>query len=317
MKIVIPGGTGFLGTALAKHFHNRGDEVVVLSRKPQDTKPWKEIAWDGKALGDWVKEIEGADVVVNLAGRSVNCRYNARNKEEIYNSRLDSTKVIGEAIAAARTKPKLWINSSTATIYRHAEDRPMDEDSGEIGHDFSMNVAQNWERVFREAKVPFVRKVALRSAIVLDNVHGSAFWHELMLARKGLGGRYGSGRQMVSWVHIQDWLRAIDWIILHRDLEGPINVASPHPVTNNEFMRTLREVAGVKVAIPLYPWMLEIGAFFLRTETELLLKSRWVLPKRLLDSGFKFQFPIWESAAQDLVRRQLQPTNATHEIRAS
>jgi len=315
MKVIIPGGTGFLGTKLAEHFHQRGDEVIVLSRHLQPNKPWKEIPWDGKTLGDWANQFENSDLVVNLAGRSVNCRYNARNKEEIYRSRLDSTKVVGEAIAQCHHQPKLWINSSTATIYRHAEDHAMDEDNGEIGHDFSMNVAQNWERACREAKVPFVRKVALRSAIVMDNVHGSALWYELMLARKGLGGRYGTGKQMVSWVHIEDWLRAIDWIVLHPELEGPVNVCSPNPVPNTEFMRDLREAAGIRFALPLYRWMLEIGAFFLRTETELLLKSRWVIPKKLLDSEFKFLYPTWESAARDLVGQPA--TAARHETRAA
>jgi len=177
----------------------------------------------------------------------------------------------------------------------------MDEATGEIGHDFSMNVAQNWERVFYEANTPGVRKVALRSAIVLDNVHGTALWHELMLARKGLGGRYGNGKQMVSWIRVEDWLRAIDWIYSHPELQGPINVSSPSPLPNAEFMRILRETADVKIALPLYRWMLEIGAFFLRTETELLLKSRWVLPKKLLESGFEFNFPTWDLAARDLI----------------
>jgi uncharacterized protein (TIGR01777 family) len=309
LRIVIPGGSGQVGRILARHFHSKGHAVVVVSRQPA-TEPWKTIQWNGTTLGDWSREIDGADVVINLAGRSVNCRYNAVNKHEITASRVNATRVVGEAIAAAARPPALWMNASTATIYRHTFDRAMDE-SGELGGAepdvpptwrFSIDVARAWERAFFDAPVPHTRKIALRSAMTMSPDAGGIFDTLLGLVRARLGGKSGSGRQFVSWIHHTDFERALDFLIAREDLDGVVNVSAPNPLSNRDFMRALRQAWGTRIGLPAAAWMLEFGAIFLRTETELILKSRRVLPKRLLDAGFEFQFPEWRAAAEDLVR---------------
>jgi uncharacterized protein (TIGR01777 family) len=304
MKVVIAGGTGFLGSCLVEHFEAQGHEAIVLSRNQVGPSVKQ---WDGKSIGPWATEIDGADLLINMAGRSVNCRYTPEHKAEIYASRLDSTRVLGEAISLAKRPPKVWMNSSTATIYRHAEDRPMDEASGEYGKDFSVDVAKKWEATFYSSDTPNTRKVALRSAIVMSQGKGLALDHFLMLAKRGLSGRQGSGNQMVSWVHITDWLRAIDWIYDHAELEGSINISSPNPLPNRTFMAELRRAAGVAFGLPLPVGLLKIGTLLIGTEAELVLKSRWVLPHRLQSSGFKFDFPIWAQAAEDLVGPRRNP----------
>jgi uncharacterized protein (TIGR01777 family) len=301
-KIVIPGGSGYLGRALAAYFVAHGDRVVLLSRSASEEQAGvRTIAWDGRTLGPWAAELEDADIVINLAGRSVNCRYNAKNRRAIYASRLDSTHVLGEAIAQAHNQPKLWINSSSATIYRDAYDRPMDEERGDLGSGFSVDVCQQWERTFFEAPTPHTRKVALRTAIVFGKGQGSPMEAYKLIVRLGLGGKQGSGKQFVSWVHLDDFIASIQWIIDHPELEGTINVASPNPRTNADFMRILRLVSRQPVGLPATRWMLEIGAFFLRTETELLLKSRRVVPTRLLESGFQFCYPELYPALDNIV----------------
>lgn len=303
-KIVIAGGSGYLGRALAAYFVARDDRVVVLSRTAAEEQAGiKTVAWDGRTLGPWAAELEDADVVINMAGRSVNCRYNDRNRRAIYASRLDSTRVLGAAIAQTQNPPRLWINSSSATIYRDAYDRPMDEEGGEIGSGFSVDVCQQWERAFFEAPTPHTRKVALRSAMVFGKGRGGVMEAFQMIARLGLGGRQGSGKQFVSWVHLDDFIAGIQWIIDHPELDGPINVASPNPRTNADFMRILRLVSRRPIGLPATRWMLEIGAFFLRTETELLLKSRRVVPTRLLESGFQFRYPELYPALDNIVNQ--------------
>jgi uncharacterized protein len=311
-SVVIPGGSGQIGRVLARHFHDRGRPVTVLSRHPQPT-PWRTIAWDGCNLGEWVKEIDGAGIVINLAGRSVNCRYGAANRKEIMDSRVHATRAIGQAIAKAAHPPKLWMNASTATIYRHGLDRAMGESTGELGGTetdapptwrFSIDVATRWEAVFFQSPTPVTRKLALRTAIVMGPARGGTFNILVNLARAGLGGKAGSGRQYVSWIHEVDFVRAIDFLIARDDLEGYVNLSAPAPLANADFMRALRSACGIPVGIPASKWMLEIGAFFLRTETELLLKSRRVVPGRLLAAGFDFQFAEWEAAAADLMRRR-------------
>ncbi len=311
LRIVIPGGSGQVGQILARHFHNQGHAVTVVSRSAAAT-PWRTIPWNGRDLGSWTQEIDGADVVINLAGRSVNCRYTDANRREIMDSRVLSTRVIGQAIAQASQPPALWMNASTATIYRHALDRPMDEATGEHGGTepgtpptwrFSIDVATSWEREFFAAATPGTRKIALRSAIIMSPDQGGAFSILLLLVRAGLGGKAASGDQFVSWVHDADFIRAIDFLIAHERLDGCINVCAPGPLPNREFMRALREAWGARIGLPATKWMLEIGAFFLRTETELILKSRRVVPQRLPDSGFEFCFSDWPSAARDLVSR--------------
>jgi len=316
MNIVIPGGSGQIGTLLARDLHANGHRVVVLSRRPEE-RPWRVVSWDGATLGAWVDEIEAADVVINLAGRSVNCRYRASNRRAIVDSRVQSTQAIGAAIAAARRPPRVWLQASTATIYAHRYDAPNDEQSGIIGGrepdapdtwSFSIDVATAWERAFTESSAPHTRKVLLRSAMTMSPDRGGIFDTLLGLVRRGLGGKAGDGRQFVSWIHDRDFIRAIDWLIDRDDIDGIVNIASPNPVPNAEFMRELRAAAGVRVGLPASKWMLEVGAVFLRTETELILKSRRVVPARLLESGFVFQYPHWREAARDLCRRRASPT---------
>ncbi len=311
LRIVIPGGTGQIGRILARYFHAQSHTVSVLSRRLQPA-PWRVVAWNGRDSGPWTQEIDGADVVINLAGRSVNCRYDAANRREIMESRVHSTRAIGEAIVGSRRPPALWMNASTATIYRHALDRPMDEATGELGgHEagapstwnFSIDVASGWEREFFAANTTSTRKIALRSAMTMSPEPGGIFAALLTLARLGLGGRASSGKQFVSWIHEADFIRAIDFLIAREDLSGCVNVCAPNPLAYSDFMRALRRVCGVPFGLPAPAWMLEIGAFFLRTETELILKSRRVVPRRLLDAGFQFNYPEWPAAAQELATR--------------
>jgi len=308
MKVVIPGGSGQVGTILARALHRAGHDVVVLSRR-REVQPWRVVTWDGATAGNWVREIDGCDVVINLAGRSVNCRYTAANREEILRSRVLSTRVIGQAIAAAARRPSVWLQASTATIYAHRYDGPNDEQSGILGgHEsdapdawrFSIDVAQAWERAFAEAVVDGTRKVALRSAMTLSPDAGGVFDTLLGLVRRGLGGKAGDGRQFMSWVHYEDFVAAVLWLIDRDTIEGVVNIASPHPLPNSEFMQVLRAACGVPFGVPANKWMLEIGAVFMRTETELILKSRRVVPARLLEQGFTFKYPHWRDAARDL-----------------
>jgi len=306
MKVVIPGGSGQVGTVLARALHGDGHDVVVLSRRP-GIRPWRVVAWDGATLGNWQSEVDGCDVVINLTGRSVDCRYTRANRKEILESRVLSTRVVGQAIARASRPPRVWLQASTATIYAHRYDRPNDE-SGMLGGNeltapsswrFSIDVARAWERAFEEAATEGTRKIALRSAMTLSPDRGGVFDALLGLVRHGLGGTAGDGRQFMSWIHYEDFVAAVRWLIDH-DTEGIVNVAAPNPVSNAEFMRILREARGASFGLPASKWMLEIGAVFLRTETELILKSRRVVPTRLLEHGFTFKFPAWGDAARDL-----------------
>ncbi len=312
MKIVIPGGSGQVGTMLARDFHRDGHDVVVLSRRGQ-SRPWRAAQWDGQNLDRWQNEIDGADVVINLAGRSVNCRYNATHRSEMLQSRVVSTRAIGQAIAAARRPPRVWLQASTATIYAHRYDAANDERSGILGGEepgapdtwrFSIDVARAWERTFDEAITPRTRKVTLRSAMTMSPDRGGVFATLVTLVRLGLGGRAGDGRQFVSWIHEHDFVAAVRRLIAHDEMEGIVNVASPNPLPNAVFMRVLRHACGVPFGLPASKWMLEIGALVLRTETELILKSRRVVPARLLDAGFAFRFPEWPDAARDLCARR-------------
>ncbi|MBB5345494.1 TIGR01777 family oxidoreductase [Tunturibacter empetritectus] len=309
MKIVIPGGTGQVGHILARHFHNQGHTVIVFSRTPH-TAPWRIVPWNGLTTGPWVAELERSDVCINLAGRSVNCRYTPANRRAIFDSRVLSTKILDEAIASLEHPPALWLNASTATIYRHSLDRPMDEASGELGGNepgapdtwnFSIEVAKAWESAFFSTPLPRTRKVALRSAMTFSPDPGGVFDVFLSLVRHGLGGTNAPGTQFVSWIHETDFLRAVEFLIATPAITGPINLASPNPLPNRDFLRILRQAWGTRIGLPTAPWMLEIGTFLLRTESELILKSRQVIPGRLLTAGFQFTYPDWPSAARDLV----------------
>ncbi len=310
MKLVLPGGSGHLGTMLAQAFHGQGHEVAVLSRSPRE-EPWRTVFWDGETQGPWVAELEGADVVINLAGRSVDCRYSASNRRSILDSRVLSTRAVGQALGAVRRPPGVWLQMSTATIYSHRFDAPNDEEMGRIGGGergapntwkYSIEVAKAWEREVDEAKLSGIRRIKLRSAVVMNPSRGGAFDILLGLVRRGLGGEAGSGRQYVSWIHGVDFVRAIGWLI-EGDVEGVVNLAAPNPLPNTPFMRALRSAWGISFGLPAPRWLLEVGALFLRTETELILKSRRVVPGVLDREGFEFRYPDWPQAARDLCQR--------------
>jgi uncharacterized protein len=304
-RIILAGGSGFLGQVLAEKFLRQNYEVIILARSPRvRNDAAKKIEWDAKSYGDWARYVDGAEVVINLTGKSVDCRYNEANRKAIIASRVDSTRVLGEAIAKCKQPPRVWLNSSSATIYKHTFDLPMDE-SGKTGatpeaHDeFSIKVIREWERALDEAQTPATRKVALRITMVFGK-DGGVFPVLRRLTRFGLGGKMGGGKQFVSWIHVDDFLRAVEWIILNENLSGAINLAAPNPLPNRDMMRLMREAGGVPFGLPATEWMLEIGAVFLRTETELILKSRRVVPGRLLASGFQFQFPDLRGALKSL-----------------
>lgn len=310
MKIVIPGGSGQLGTILARELIAQNHQVIVLSRK-SFLAPWPVVLWDAKNLGGWQASFDNADVVINLAGRSVNCRYSPENRRQILNSRVDSTRVVGKAIANASTPPRVWLQASTATIYSHRFDAPNDDIRGLLGGNepnvpdtwkFSIDVASAWEQAAEELNLPGTRRVLMRAAMTMSPEPDGVFAVLVGLVKRGLGGTNGDGRQYVSWIHEFDFIRSVFWLIDH-DLSGPVNLSSPNPLPNADFMRILRKVARVPIGLPATRWMLELGAIFLKTETELILKSRRVVPSRLLASGFKFQFPVWEQAAEDLMIR--------------
>jgi uncharacterized protein len=311
MKIVIPGGSGQVGHILARHFHENGHAVTVLSRTPR-LAPWRVVVWDGVTPGQWIAHVEKSDVCINLSGRSVNCRYTAANRREIYDSRIRSTQLLNQIVSSLRRPPRLWVNAGTATIYRHALDRAMDEIDGELGGNepgapdtwnFSIGVAKAWEEAFFSMATPSTRKVAIRSAITLSPDRGGVFDVLLSLVRRGLGGAQGSGAQFVSWIHETDFVRAVDLLIAREEFAGIVNLSAPNPLRNSDFMRGLRDAWGTCVGLRAPAWMIEIGTWLMRTESELVLKSRCVVPGRLLAAGFQFQFPEWPAAARDLVTR--------------
>ncbi|MFI6498063.1 DUF1731 domain-containing protein [Nonomuraea typhae] len=309
MKIVIPGGTGQIGAVLDRALTAAGHTVVILTRRPARER---DVRWDARTPGPWAKEIDGSDVVINLAGRSVNCRYTPDNLRAMMESRVHSAQVVGAAIGAAQRPPRLWLQMSTATIYAHRFDAPNDEATGLLGGaesgvpgywSYSVEIAKAWERAQEQAETPHTRKVAMRAAMVMSPGRGGVFDVLLRLARLGLGGPVAGGAQFVSWIHDRDFVRAVEFLIGRDDLEGPVNLAAPGPLPQRVFMRVLRAAWGVPVGLPATAWMAELGALVLRSDTELLLKSRRVVPGRLLDAGFGFDRPGWPEAARELAGR--------------
>jgi len=307
VNIVIPGGSGQIGQLLRRALRAAGHTVVIIGRGGN-----ADVAWDGRTLGAWADAVDGADAVVNLAGRSVNCRYTKANLDAMMSSRVDSTRVVGQAIARAARPPRVWLQMSTATIYAHRFDAPNDEATGVIGGDepdapaywrTSIDIAKAWEAALAEAATPRTRKVALRAAMVMSPDRGGILDVLLGLTRRGLGGSIAGGRQWMSWIHERDFVRAVDMLIDRDDISGAVNLAAPNPLPQRAFMAALRAACGVRMGLPATRWMAEIGAFFLRTDTELTFKSRRVVPGRLLAAGFAFDWPDWPAAARDLVTR--------------
>ena len=301
-KVIITAANGFLGKNLAKFLSQHYKIVALVRNIDEEIKDVKYFEWNGVDLGDWQLEFEGAYAVINLAGRSVDCRYNTENRKQIYSSRNASTRLIGEAIESCINPPQIWINSASATIYRHSEDKAMTERDGEEGTGFSVDVCQQWERTFFSFGHPNLRQVALRTAIVLG-ANGGALKPMVALVKLGVGGKQGKGNQMFSWVHIDDFCRAVKFALENKEIKGPLNVASPNPCTNKAVMQKLRKVYGIPFGLPLPKFMLELGARMIRTETELILKSRYVVPEKLLENGFFFQFPDFEAAAMNLKKK--------------
>lgn len=316
MRIVIPGGTGQVGGILRRRYAAAGHDVVVLSRQPETLEPGvRHRVWDGRSVGDWVAELDGADVIVNLAGRSVSCRYTDEHLRQMMSSRVDSTLAVGRALEQVDRPPAVWLQMSTATIYADRRDAANDEATGIIGGhepgvpaywEFSVRIAREWEAAQQAATLSHTRRVALRTALVMSPDRGGIFDYLLWMARLGLGGPVAGGGQYVSWIHGDDLCRAIDLLVERSDLAGPVNLASPGPVPQRELMRDLRRAWGRRVwgrrpGLPATPAMAELGAWALRSDTELLLKSRRVVPGRLLEAGFAFEHPTWPEAAADLV----------------
>ncbi len=316
LRIVLPGGSGQVGRMLAQFFQERGHHVTVLTRGPY-TAPWQTVHWDGRTLGAWVETLDGADVCIHLSGKSVNCRSTPANRRALCDSRIGPTVLLHRAIAGLAHPPRLWMNASSATIYRHSLDKPMDEATGEIGGNepisgrrrapekwnWTVQLVKDWEAAFFSTPTPRTRKVALRTSLVFSPKPGNVFAVLSRLARVGLGGTQGSGRQYVSWMHETDFARAVEFLIDRGEIAGPVNLAAPNPLPNREFMAALREAWDMPNGLWAPAPLIEIGSFFMRTESELVLKSRRVVPGRLLDAGFQFEFPTWPEAAVDLVRR--------------
>ncbi len=315
MKIILPGGTGQVGRVLTRAFLSEGHECAVLTRRPGTnttaaTPGLREVAWDGRTLGPWADELEGADAVINLAGRTVNCRYDEKHLAEMMASRVDSTRVIGQAIAAAKHPPRVWLQAATATIYGHRYDASNDEETGIIGDPpgvpalwgRSVDIGKAWEAEIHAARTPHTRKVILRTSLVMSPARGGVFHVLANLCRFGLG-RQGDGRQYVSWIHEHDFVAAAQFLIARDDHSGPFNLAAPNPLPNRDFIAGFHAALGTWLSMPVPAWALEVGAFLIRTETELILKSRRVVPTRLLKNGFVFRYPDWPAAAAELTGR--------------
>lgn len=326
MRILIPGGSGQVGTLLARHLFANGHEVTVLSRHPKahPEQRWRTLAWDGVNEGAWAEEIHRSDAVIHLSGRSVNCRYNAANRKEIIDSRVNPTLLLGHLIAASPTPPRIWMNASTSTFYRHSFDQPNDEFTGVLGdlpsqrgqHEpanlpetwsFSIDVAHRWEEALAAVATPNTRKIRLRSSMTMSPDAGGVFSVFSKLVRMGLGGTQGPGTQYVSWIHDVDYCRITDLLLAEPEItdetDGVVNFTAPNPLPNRDFMRILREAWGVRFGLPAASWMLELGAIPMQTETELILKSRRVVPGLLEKQGFEFLYPTWQEAAANLVLR--------------
>jgi uncharacterized protein (TIGR01777 family) len=304
-KIILAGGNGYLGTVMANYYKGLTKEVIILSRKAAEAdENITTHVWDGINEGDWIEELEGADLLINLCGKNVNCRYTRKNQEEIISSRINPVKLIGKVIGKLKHPPLLWITITSATIYRHAEDHPQDELTGDLGYGFSIDVCKQWEEEFYNCITPHTRKIALRMGIVLGRRDG-AFPRLSNLVKYGLGGKQGDGKQYVSWAHEQDAAKCTEHLLLHPELNGDINCVAPQPLQNALLMKHIRNAWGIPLGLPAPAWLLGIGARVIGTEVELILKSRWVLPRRLTDSGYTFLFANAEHAIKDILSTRI------------
>lgn len=297
-KILIAGGSGFLGKVLEAYFSKKGYKIIILTRSP---KKENHILWDAETIGNWANELESTEILINLTGKSVDCRYTEKNKKLILNSRVKSTNILGQAINLCKKSPKVWLNASTATIYEYSLTKENSEESGKYGDDFSMNIAKSWENTFYSTINLKTRKIALRTSIVLGK-NGGAIPTLKKLTKFGLGGKQGNGKQKVSWIHEQDFARAVEFIINNDNLSNSINLCVPKPTDNSTLMKSLRKVLGISFGVNQPKIVVQLGALLIGTESELVLKSRNVIPKILLDNGFKFQYTNIETALQQLIK---------------
>ncbi len=314
-KLVIIGATGFTGRVVARHFRKSGWETIGLTRTPGTTTECDTTrVWNPVDPYTLAATLNGADAVLNLAGKSVDCRYTPKNRTEILESRVRPTRAIAKAIRACPNPPNVWLNAASATIYDEAFERPQTEANGIIGTGFSVDVCRAWERAFFQGELPDTRRVALRTALVLGHARNSVYPRLARLARFGLGGAIDRGDQIVSWIHERDFARAIAFLIDDDEIKGAVNLAAPAPLPNREFMKTLRQQLGRRFGLPIPKWLLDIGAFFLRTEPELVRKSRFVVPERLLKKRFVFEFPFLDEALANLSDMSVQARTRTRAI---
>ncbi len=307
MRIVIVGGSGQIGQLLTSYWRNQGHSVQIMGRSASKQTT---ISWDAVQLGPWVEQLEASDVLINLTGKSVNCRYTTANRRELWRSRIESTRLLGQAIAQLSKPPWLWLQASGSAIYAHSRE-PQTEAQHTIGGNetnasarwqFNVDLVKAWEDAAVAAKTPQTRKIMLRTSMMMSHDRGGVFDILCRLARSGFGGTIGNGQQYVAWIHSHDLVRAITWLIEQPNLAGPINLSAPQPLPNHQFMLHLRRALGMRVGVPIPSPLMQIGAWMLRTEAELVLKSRNVIPQRLLEHRFHFEYPSWPDALANLVK---------------
>ena len=315
MRVLIPGGSGQVGTRLAKYLYAAGHEVTVLSRDPKEHSEqlWTTLKWDGLTAGPWVEEIDRSDAIIHLSGRSINTRFTPENRRQIIESRVQPTQLLGKLIAASPTPPRVWINASAVVYYPDPANLPQDEFTpAGSSPAFTDSVTQQWESALAETPTPRTRKIRLRTSLMMSPDDGGVFAMLSKLARLGLGGTQGPGTQFVSWMHDQDYCRAVELLLSRPEIadasNGIVNMCAPGPLPNREFQLALRQAWNVPIGLPASTWMLKIGTRLMGAEPELILISRRVVPTVLLKSGFVFSFPGWPQAAEDLVARSRKKT---------
>ncbi len=303
-KIVLAAGTGQLGKAICKNLYNDFDEFIILTRGAENKHGmFHFVHWDAKSEGPWQQHLENATAVVNLTGKNVNCRYTDKNKKEILNSRIESTSILGKTIQQLESPPKIWINLASATIFRDSKNEPMTEkDTDKYGEGFSVDICKAWEKTFYSFSFPATRQVCFRVGMALGN-QGGVFPVLKRLVRLGLGGKMGNGKQQVSWIDDYDFCAMVKWAVDNEKVQGTYNCTSPFPVSNNESMQLLRKNLHVPFGLPSPRFLLEIGSFFIRTETELVLKSRFVFPQRATEEGFVFSYPDFDDSIKHILSK--------------